>query len=633
MVSTLTGKLLSVSSESFNSSDPDNPTGAEVLLAAPASSITDVAAHPLRPELLLLDADSGQLLRWDMASRQCVAQRQLGQDVKAARLAVARDGEFVVVGCAGGQLLVLKGDTLEQVVALKNTRQPIARVSVSSSGRHIAAADGAGQVLLYGFLPYKGTFLKWDLVGKFRAHQKEVIGLHFGEAPSGQTRLFSLGADRRLLEYNLAAADAANAGLRALAVLDVVAPGGAGTPCSMCFAPPMPYYSHASMDTLLLVADDAFKVKAYNPDAKAASATHLGPTFGGPISKLLPFRSVTDGGAWLAYSTAEQLVGLIAWPLDGDPQHSMGVIAHPGDVRGLALSFDGRKLLTLGEHGIINVWDVNTAALGPQPSRQASFGSSSAAAAQSRWSHLLGDPALLEELRDCFCYAQLLAQPQDTAGAYDITGRVPISLLPDLMRAAGYYPSNADIDRLMAHVAFLAAMVPDDEAAISSSGGTNSSRPGAASDEVAVAAAAGPDGAGSRTGSAGSSRLKQADVAATAGQVQQQQQQEQKGWQIAMPAAIDFDTFLCLFVNHRPVTEVSLQQIEQAFSTLGAGTAAGVMSSQRLLELLQQGGEAMSQEELLQVLQALTGAAQPEDAIPEYVDARTFTAEVLGFAG
>jgi hypothetical protein len=58
---------------------------------------------------------------------------------------------------------------------------------------------------------------------------------------------------------------------------------------------------------------------------------------------------VTDGGAWLAYSTAEQVVGLIVWPLDGDPQHSMGVIAHPGEVRGLALSFDGRKLVTLGE--------------------------------------------------------------------------------------------------------------------------------------------------------------------------------------------------------------------------------------------------------------------------------------------
>jgi len=40
----------------------------------------------------------------------------------------------------------------------------------------------------------------------------------------------------------------------------------------------------------------------------------------------------------------------------------------------------------------------------------------------------------------------------------------------------------------------------------------------------------------------------------------------------------------------------------------------------------------MSSEELQQVLQALTGASSPEDALPEYVDAGTFMTEVLGFA-
>jgi hypothetical protein len=54
----------------------------------------------------------------------------------------------------------------------------VCRVSVSSNGRYIAAADGSGQVLLYGFLPYKGTFLKWDLVGKFRAHHSKC-SMHY----------------------------------------------------------------------------------------------------------------------------------------------------------------------------------------------------------------------------------------------------------------------------------------------------------------------------------------------------------------------------------------------------------------------------------------------------------------------
>lgn len=60
---------------------------------------------------------------------------------------------------------------------------------------------------------------------------------------------------------------------------------------------------------------------------------------------------------------------------------------------------------------------------------------------------------------------------------------------------------------------------------------------------------------------------------------------------------------------------------------------AGVLPARRLLELLQQSGEAMSAEELQQALQVLTGEERAEDAMPEYVDARMFTVEVLGFEG
>ena len=48
-------------------------------------------------------------------------------------------------------------------------------MSVSTDGRFAACADAAGQVLLYGYLPHKGTYLKWDLVGKFKAHHSESL--------------------------------------------------------------------------------------------------------------------------------------------------------------------------------------------------------------------------------------------------------------------------------------------------------------------------------------------------------------------------------------------------------------------------------------------------------------------------
>eukprot|EP00878_Enallax_costatus_P035232 GHUV01039243.1.p1 GENE.GHUV01039243.1~~GHUV01039243.1.p1 ORF type:complete len:262 (+),score=103.59 GHUV01039243.1:338-1123(+) len=226
----------------------------------------------------------------------------------------------------------------------------------------------------------------------------------------------------------------------------------------------------------------------------------------------------------------------------------MGVIAHPGDVHGMALSFDGRKLVTLGTHGILSVWDVNTAALDTMDHQRQSMmaaedsRASSIAAAEAKWSHLIGDPVLLEELKDYFCYAQVMSRQQDSE-AYNISGKMPVSILPDLMRAAGYYPSQADIASLLAHVKFLADTAPaDDDAGLVGSDG---------------APALSSSGSGSKSG------LKQqaADVD-TAGQA-------------AGAAGVDFETFLCLCVNHRPVAGVDQQQIDQAFQKLGADTAAG----------------------------------------------------------
>lgn len=46
---------------------------------------------------------------------------------------------------------------------------------MSTDGRYVACADASGQVLLYGFLPHKGAYYKWDLVGKFKAHRSELL--------------------------------------------------------------------------------------------------------------------------------------------------------------------------------------------------------------------------------------------------------------------------------------------------------------------------------------------------------------------------------------------------------------------------------------------------------------------------
>lgn len=62
---------------------------------------------------------------------------------------------------------------------------------------------------------------------------------------------------------------------------------------------------------------------------------------------------------------------------------------------------------------------------------------------------------------------------------------------------------------------------------------------------------------------------------------------------------------------------------------------SGVLSTPQLLHMLQTGGEAMSADELQQVVQVLTGAPEgcgAEEALPEYIRAEGFMTDLLGFA-
>ena len=84
-------------------------------------------------------------------------------------------------------------------------------------------------------------------------------------------------------------------------------------------------------------------------DSKTFRQTVLGPTYGGPVTKmsLLPSPSAADGAAaagtdaapadaahgHLVYATAERVVGSVKLPLDGNPHKAMGLLAHPGEVR------------------------------------------------------------------------------------------------------------------------------------------------------------------------------------------------------------------------------------------------------------------------------------------------------------
>ncbi|KAG2448277.1 hypothetical protein HYH02_006861 [Chlamydomonas schloesseri] len=549
VVATRDSRIVSVQSASFEEYDADRRRGSSVLDSLLAD-VVDLAAHPTRAEFAVLGRDGG-LQRWDSIAHCLLGGRTFERQAGAC-LTYSRDGSLLVVGFGSGHLHILNADDCTDLHVMRNTAAGLVRMAVSNTGKHIAAADEHHQLLLYAYLPFKQT-MRWEYVGRCRSHHGPIASIVFGESPSGQTRLLSVGADGRVVEYDLAASTVAG-GMQVASFYDF--PPGGGAPTSLSFAPPLAYFQAFAADTHLLVSDDSYKIRVFNPDRPAVEATFLGPTFGGPISQLVMFKSpsAASDGAFLAYRTAERVVGLIAWPLDGDPARTMGLIAHPGEVRSIAISYDGRKLLTAGADGTVASWDINTAPL------ERSASAAEGAGGEARWAAVLGDPDLLREMRDYFVYAQIKTQGEDALEPRAVPGTVPVDLVPDLMRSAGFYPSESDIDNLLHHVQYMAH----------------------------------------------SRNLEALD-------------------------AVSFADLLCLYINHRPLFNVTHADIVAAFKELGGRGDPAKLSREQLLSLLQSTGEPMSGEELTAALAALTGAHAPEKAMPASVAAEQFSADVLGF--
>jgi WD40 repeat protein len=63
---------------------------------------------------------------------------------------------------------------------------------------------------------------------------------------------------------------------------------------------------------------------------------------------------------YLLYSTAKKVMGLVKMPLDGNPNKTMGLIAHPNDIADFCASSDGRYLFTCGGADLsIKMWSVD----------------------------------------------------------------------------------------------------------------------------------------------------------------------------------------------------------------------------------------------------------------------------------
>ena len=75
----------------------------------------------------------------------------------------------------------------------------------SSNSKQLSVGFADGSVGLLALLTFKGGQTRWDIVGQQIAHPTPafLVGLTFGEAPSGVTKLFSLGNNNHHVYINI----------------------------------------------------------------------------------------------------------------------------------------------------------------------------------------------------------------------------------------------------------------------------------------------------------------------------------------------------------------------------------------------------------------------------------------------
>lgn len=234
---------------------------------------------------------------------------------------------------------------------------PITQLIVSNDGKYFATMDKACCVCLFKKDHLQGDHTKaieWQFNGKKKTHEVEITSIAFGESLDEneqiKLRLFSIGRDRRLFEYDVYAST-----LKELVVIDMFVIEKESHPTACIWYPKVD-----TKEDLLLTANDDYKMKLWNVSTRGSRRTCLGPTYGGEIVKLKKLDIDNNPDKYLIYSTKKKVIGLIKMPLDGNPNKTMGLIAHPSEVQDICATKDGRYIFTCGGEDLaVNMWSVD----------------------------------------------------------------------------------------------------------------------------------------------------------------------------------------------------------------------------------------------------------------------------------
>uniref|UniRef100_A0AAY4CYX1 Cilia- and flagella-associated protein 251 n=1 Tax=Denticeps clupeoides TaxID=299321 RepID=A0AAY4CYX1_9TELE len=402
---------------------------AQDLLMEHADWLGAVACHPQQP-LVTTGSHSGALKVWDYERHQQVCSRVFQKHPKVQCLAYDPRGFYLAVGFASGEVCLLDACTLQSETedCFSHTTHAITHISFSRDSLYLATA-----VSVY-------IAQRWQLQGRFQSHYHPIQDLLFGEQLDSKLPcLFSLGLDRRLVEYDLQ-----NSTEGKLVIMQEMRVDQSAVPSCMAWYPPL------TPEHFLVIASHPDRMKLFDCTTMMCRKTVLSPTRGSPMKKMVVLPQTQDSKSrHMAYIT-RNMVGMQILPLDGNPYNSNMVLCHSTGVAGLACSHDGRLAFTAGgPDSTVFCWEMSATAL--------------EAAAALGGKDLTPFYSLLEggrygaqyrEVEDFFYYCQLRSQGLDVTEPTRVSTHISLSEVPFILRAMGVYPTQQEMEDILNELKF-----------------------------------------------------------------------------------------------------------------------------------------------------------------------------------
>ena len=153
----------------------------------------------------------------------------------------------------------------------------------------------------------------------------------------------------------------------------------------------------------------------------------------------------------------------------------MGIVAHPGVISALAVSFDGRYVFSAGGDDLtVNMWNTEFTVQTEEKEMFVSLAGEEDVVIRDATDHAQVDLTLkpffnlLEggengelhcEIVDYFYYCQLRNLGEDTMEQRDLPGVIPLEEIPSLVRAIGFYPSEEEVANMINEIRYKRFMI------------------------------------------------------------------------------------------------------------------------------------------------------------------------------